>query len=73
MIGLLLVKKSCSLGAYEPYHLSTHSGNTSGYNDAIAVRDQLLWLPLGKKRRRHLIAHLKLETHCVAGARGATR
>ena len=50
MIGLLLTKKSVGHGAYEQYHLGSHShtSQTSGYSDAIAVRDQLLWLPLGK-------------------------
>ena len=50
MIGLLLTKKSSALGAYEQYHLGSHShtAQSSGYSDAIAVRDQLLWLPLGK-------------------------
>ena len=50
MIGLLLTKKSSPLGAYEQYHLGSHShtAQSSGYSDAIAVRDQLLWLPLGK-------------------------
>ena len=54
MIGLLLTKKTVGIGAYEPYHLSSnaYANNPSqaayaGYNDAIAVRDQFLWLPLG--------------------------
>ena len=54
MIGLLLTKKSVGYGAYEQYHLSSNAYSQdpsqaayAGHNDAIAVRDQFLWLPLG--------------------------
>ena len=47
MIGLLLTKKDAPLGAYEQYHLASRSGKTEKCLNAIAVRDQLLWLPLG--------------------------
>ena len=48
VIGLLLIKKGAGAGAYEHYHLG--SGRASyGYqvNDAYAVHDQMLWLPIG--------------------------
>jgi hypothetical protein len=50
MIGLLLVKDMAGLGAYEHYNLgSSRPGSLQdrSYNDAYAVRDQCLWLPLG--------------------------
>ena len=48
VIGLLLIKKHAGAGAYEHYHLGSHRG-TYGYqvNDAYAVHDQMLWLPIG--------------------------
>ena len=41
-------KKGAGAGAYEHYHLGSHR-STYGYqvNDAYAVHDQMLWLPLG--------------------------
>ena len=49
VIGLLLIKKGAGAGAYEHYHLGSHRGGPQSYsiNDAYAVRDQMLWLPLG--------------------------
>ena len=52
MIGLRLTKNRVGIGAYEPYNLSSNAYHGSqvgyaGHNDAIAVRDQFLWLPLG--------------------------
>ena len=49
MLMLLLTKPSAGLGAYEQYHLGshTHAGASVGQADAFAVRDQLLVLPLG--------------------------
>ena len=48
MIGLLLIKKGAGAGAYEHYHLGSGRA-TYGYqvNDAYAVHDQMLWLPIG--------------------------
>ena len=48
VIGLLLIRKGAGAGAYEHYHLGSHRG-TYGYqvNDAYAVHDQMLWLPIG--------------------------
>ena len=47
-IGLLLIKKGAGAGAYEHYHLGSGRA-TYGYqvNDAYAVHDQMLWLPIG--------------------------
>ena len=49
VIGLLLIKAKAGPGAYEHYHLGSHRGGPSSYgiNDAYAVRDQMLWLPIG--------------------------
>ena len=52
MIGLLLAKKTVGLGACEPCNLGSNAYHSTqaayaGHNDAIAVRDQFLWLPLG--------------------------
>lgn len=51
VIGLLLIKPNAGMGAYEHYQLGSGRGGPSStsanYNDAYAVRDQLLWLPLG--------------------------
>ena len=49
VIGLLLTKPRASTGAYEHYHLGSRRGGPSSHrvNDAYAVRDQMLWLPLG--------------------------
>ena len=48
VIGLLLIKKGAGAGAYEHYHLGSGRA-TYGYqvNDAYAVHDQMLWLPIG--------------------------
>ena len=48
-VGLLWTKASAQHGAYENYHLgsSRYLSGQSRHNDAYAVRDQLLWLPLG--------------------------
>ena len=48
-IGLLWVKASLNHGAYEHYHLGSNKypKEYSRRNDAYAVRDQLLWLPIG--------------------------
>ena len=51
MIGLIWTKPNAGLGAYEIYALGSGShANTpgsSGQTDAIAIRDQLLFCPLG--------------------------
>jgi hypothetical protein len=49
-MGLLLVKDNAPMGAYEHYHLGcSRPGSLAdrSANDAFAVRDQCLWLPLG--------------------------
>ena len=47
-IGLLWIKPTALNGAYEHYHHgSSRHPASSGVNDAFAVRDQLLWLPIG--------------------------
>ena len=45
----LIYKRNAGAGAYEHYHLGSNRGGPSSYsvNDAYAVRDQLLWLPIG--------------------------
>lgn len=49
VIGLLLIKKGAGQGAYEHYHLGSGrpGGPGSSVCDAYAVRDQMLWLPIG--------------------------
>lgn len=49
VIGLLLIKPNAGEGAYEHYNLGSTLGlsNDKTILDAYAVRDQLLWLPLG--------------------------
>ena len=47
-IGLLWIKATALQGAYEHYHLGSHRhAPASAVHDAYAVRDQLLWLPIG--------------------------
>lgn len=48
-VGLLWTKSSAQHGAYENYHLGSlrYLQGQTRHNDAYAVRDQLLWLPLG--------------------------
>ncbi len=49
-IGLLFVKPNAGPGAYEHYFLGSGQPGSlqdSKFNDAFAVRDQCLWLPVG--------------------------
>lgn len=49
VIGLLLIKRNAGQGAYEHYNLFSHraASLSSSVKNAYAVRDQMLWLPLG--------------------------
>ena len=50
-IGLLLVKDKVAMAAYEPYYLGSCRPGSLPFvalcSDAIAIRDQSLWLPIG--------------------------
>jgi hypothetical protein len=47
IIGLLLTKEGMNKGAYEMYALNLSNRRENELNNAVVIKDQSLWIPLG--------------------------